>query len=174
MVEAVAITSAEGLYDLLADDSIIPGLLGTVALGGTSSQGLMVASDSDAIEGISKATGVVAVIQRDPQASSAPFLNGDAMIERLFLIRLLQFPASSISLRAVTERILMLLPGTNAVPLGGPSAIAGAGQMVLHLPPNPVAMVEPKAVVPDPPPEPDPEPDPTPDPPPEPDPVPPP
>ena len=70
---------------------------------------------------------------------SKRLLTAQVVIDRLFSIRLIQFPGATRNLRAATERLMNLFPGSTAIPLAGPDLLSGDGQAVVRLPSNPVA-----------------------------------
>lgn len=135
----VEIDSAEGIYDVLASDSTFTGLIGSLDFEDGPQLALLVALASKPLEGIDGASGLLAVIEKDPQVTSTRLLTPQVIVDRLFTIRLIQFPSATRNLRAATERLIHIFPGSTSVHLGGPDLLAGEGQSVVRLPSNPVA-----------------------------------
>ncbi len=135
----VEIDSAEIIYDVLAFDSAFSALIGSLEFEDGNQDALLVALASKPLEGIDGASGLLVVIDKDPQVTSKRLLTTQVVIDRMFTIRLIQFPSVSRNLRAATERLLHIFPGATAIPLAGPDLLSGDGQSVIKLPSNPVA-----------------------------------
>ena len=137
----VQIDSAETIYDVLASDPEFSSLVGSLEFEDGNRFALLVALASKPLEGIDGASGLLVVIEKDPQITSKRLLTAQVVIDRTFTVRLIQFPSASRSLRAATERLLHIFPGATAIPLAGPDLLSGDGQSVIRLPSNPVAHV---------------------------------
>ena len=135
----VPIDSAEIIYDVLASDATFSALIGSLEFEDGNQDALLVALASKPLEGIDGASGLLVVIEKDPQVTSKRFLTSEVLIDRMFTIRLIQFPSDSRNLRAATERLIQIFPGATAIPLAGPDLLSGDGQSVVRLPVNPVA-----------------------------------
>ena len=135
----VQIDSAETIYDVLASDSTFSALVGSLEFEDGNQDALLVALASKPLEGIDGASGLLVVIEKDPQVTSKRFLTAEVLIDRMFTIRLIQFPSDTRNLRAATERLIEIFPGATAIPLAGPDLLSGDGQSVVRLPSNPVA-----------------------------------
>ena len=135
----VQIDTAEDIYDVLAADQTFSGLIGSLAFEEGQQAALLVAVASEPLEGLDGASGLLVVIEKDPQVTSKRLLTAQVVIDRLFSIRLIQFPGATRNLRAATERLMNLFPGSTAIPLAGPDLLSGDGQAVVRLPSNPVA-----------------------------------
>ena len=135
----VQIDSAETVYDVLAADPEFSSLVGSLDFEDGSQIALLVALASKPLEGIDGASGLLIVIERDPQVTSKRLLTAQVVIDRIFTLRLIQFPSATRNLRAATERLLHIFPGATAIPLAGPDLLSGEGQSVIRLPSNPVA-----------------------------------
>ncbi|MAH29335.1 MAG: hypothetical protein CL959_01465 [Euryarchaeota archaeon] len=135
----VQIDTAEDIYDVLAADQTFSGLIGSLAFEEGQQTALLVAVASSPLEGLDGASGLLVVIEKDPQVTSKRLLTTQVVVDRLFSIRLIQFPGAPRNLRAATERLMNLFPGSTAIPLAGPDLLAGDGQSVVRLPSNPVA-----------------------------------
>lgn len=135
----VEIDSAETIYDVLASDPTFSGLVGSLDFEDGAQPALLVALASKPLEGIDGASGLLVVIEKDPQVTSRRLLTAQVVVDQLFSLRLIQFPSATRNLRAATERLMHIFPGSSAVPLGGPDLLSGEGQSVIKLPTNPVA-----------------------------------
>jgi len=137
----IEINSSEQIFDVLSADSAFSSLIGELEFPDGNQTALLVAVASDPLEGIDGASGLLVVIEKDPAFTSTRLLTDQVVVDRMFSIRLVQFPSDSRNLRAASERLLQLFPGTNVVPIAGPNLIAGEGQAIAKLPSNPVAHV---------------------------------
>ena len=135
----VQIDTAEDIYDVLATDPTFSGLIGSLAFEDGPATALLVAVASKPLDGLDGASGLLVVIEKDPQVISTRLLTAQVVVDRLFSIRLIQFPGASRNLRAATERLMDIFPGSTAIPLAGPDLLSGDGQSVVRLPSNPVA-----------------------------------
>ena len=135
----VEIGTAEDIYDVLESDATFSSLIGQVEFSDGPQSALIVATASDPLEGTDGASGLLVVIEKDPQITSQRLLTAHVVIDRMFSIRLIQFSGASRNLRAAAERLIEIFPGASAIPLAGPDLLAGTGQMVVRLPSNPVA-----------------------------------
>ena len=138
----VEIDSAETIYDVLASDPTFSGLIGSLDFEDGRQPALVVALASKPLEGIDGASGLLAVIDKDPQVNSRRLLTPQVVIDRMFTLRLIQFPGETRNLRAATERLINIFPGSTAIPLAGPDLLSGEGQSVIKLPRNPVAQTQ--------------------------------
>lgn len=135
----VEIDSAETIYDVLASDPTFSALIGSLEFEDGNQSALLVALASKPLEGIDGASGLLVVIDKDPQVISKRLLTAQVVIDQMFTLRLIQFPSATRNLRAATERLLHIFPGATAIPLAGPDILSGDGQSVIKLPSNPVA-----------------------------------
>ena len=135
----VEIDSAETIYDVLASDPEFSSQVGTLEFEDGNQIALLVALASKPLEGIDGASGLLVVIEKDPQVTSKRYLTAQTTVDQMFTIRLIQFPSATRNLRAATERLLHIFPGATAIPLAGPDLLSGEGQSVVRLPSNPVA-----------------------------------
>lgn len=135
----VQIASAEDIFDVLDNDSEFSSYVGELQFTDGPAQALLVAVAASPLQGTDGASGLLVVIEKDPQVTSTRLLTNQVVIDRMFSIRLIQFPGASRTMRAATERLMQIFPGSSAVPLGAPDAISGEGQSVVKLPKNPVA-----------------------------------
>lgn len=136
----VEIENAESIYDVLSTDPAFSGLVGSFSFDSGPSEALLVATASTPLEGLDSASGLVAVVEKDPTFTSTRLLTSQVVVDRMFTIRLLQFPTSAPrNMRAAIERLLEIFPGGSAIPLAGPDLLAADGQAVFKLPSNPVA-----------------------------------
>ena len=126
----VQIDSAETVYDVLVSDPEFSSLVGSLEFEDGNQDALLVALTSKPLEGIDGASGLLVVIEKDPQVISKRLLTAQVVI---------QFPSATRNLRAATERLLHIFPGATAIPLAGPDLLSGDGQSVVRLPSNPVA-----------------------------------
>lgn len=133
-------TTAEDVYDLITSEASLVDAIGTLKIDGAPVLALSVVGDGDPIEGVKGATGVAVAILRNPDGGSTPLSSGGALIERRFVVRLIQFGGSLLRLQEVCEGLLRLFPGSQVSYLGAPSIVAGRGQAVVRLPPNPYAL----------------------------------
>ena len=137
----VEIGSAEDIYDVLDNDVEFSSYIGQLQFSEGLQKALVVAIAASPLQGTDGASGLLVVIERDPQVISKRLLTAQVVIDRMFTLRLIQFPGDSRNIRAATERLMQIFPGSTAIPLGAPDAISGEGQSVVKLPRNPVAHV---------------------------------
>lgn len=141
----VQIETAETIHDVLEADAEFSALIGTFHFDEadpSDSVAAMLVSVSEApIDGLDTANGLVVVIEKDPIYKSQRLLTAQVVVDRMFTIRLLQFDGAPRTLRAAIERLLVIFPGSSAIPIATPDEIAGDGQAVVKLPTNPVAHI---------------------------------
>lgn len=135
----VEIESAEDIFDVLSTDNEFSSYVGQLQFTEGPAQALVVAIAASPLQGTDGASGLLVVIEKDPQVISKRLLTTQVVIDRMFTLRLIQFPGDSRTIRAATERLMHIFPGSTAIPLGAPDAISGEGQSVVKLPRNPVA-----------------------------------
>ena len=135
----VEIDSAETIYDVLASDPEFSSLVGSLELEDGNQPALLVALASKPLDGIDGASGLLVVIEKDPQVTSRRLLTAQVVIDQMFTLRLIQFPSDTRNLRSATVRLMHIFPGSAAIPLAGPDLLSGEGQSVVKLPSQPVA-----------------------------------
>lgn len=135
------ITNAEGIFDVLAADATFSALVGEVDFGGTTAEALIVTEGAGLIDNLESIAGVLVTIEKDPQVTSTRYLTAQHRIDRVFTLRLVQFPAATRNLQDAITRLMEIFPGATAIPVGGPDLLAGEGQAIVRLPSNPVAHI---------------------------------
>ena len=135
----VEIKSAEDIYDVLAADTAYQGFVGEIEFVDGTVDGLLVAVGDNPLEDMTSSTGLITIIEKDPEYSTRRFVTADVHIDRIFTIRLIQFAGNTRDLVPAIERLLTIFPGAAAANIGAPDQIAGEGQAVVRLPRNPVA-----------------------------------
>lgn len=133
------ITNAEGIFDALAADATFSALVGEVDFGDTTAEALIVTEGSGLIDNLQSISGLLVTIERDPQVTSTRYLTAQHRVDRIFTLRLVQFPGTSRNLQGAINRLMEIFPGSTAIPVGGPDLLAGEGQAIVRLPSNPVA-----------------------------------
>jgi hypothetical protein len=117
-------TTAQELYDLLAGDAVVTAGLGTYTpRGGAAIPAIAVVRRNESLpEGVAVA-GLEVVILANPDYAIQAMLTGEQALNPQFRLYVSEWsPASGLlALQALTQRIIALLPGCRAVPIGGGS-----------------------------------------------------
>jgi len=115
-------TTAQELYDLLAADAVVSAALGTYTpRSGTTIPAIAVVRRNEALpEGVAVA-GLEVVILANPDYSTEAFATGETALNPQFRLYVSEWsPAGDFTaLQLLTQRIISLLPGCRAVPIGG-------------------------------------------------------
>jgi hypothetical protein len=123
-------TTAQEIYDLLAADAVVSLALGTYTLrGGAPLPAIAVVRRNESLpEGVAVA-GLEVVIMANPDYATQALLTGETAINPQFRLYISEWsPASGLlALQALTQRIIALLPGCRAVPIGGDPPGRGIG-----------------------------------------------
>jgi hypothetical protein len=123
-------TTAQELYDLLVGDAVVAAGLGTYTpRGGTTIPAIAVVRRNEALpEGVAVA-GLEVVILNNPDYSPNALLTGETSLNPQFRLYISEWsPASGmLALQGLTQRIIALLPGCRAVPIGGDAPGQGLG-----------------------------------------------
>jgi hypothetical protein len=123
-------TTAQELYDLLAGDAVVAPALGTYTPRGQSPVPAIavVRRNEQLPEGVAVA-GLEVVILNNPDFSPEAMLTGETKLNPQFRLYISEWsPASGmLALQALTQRIISLLPGCRAVPIGGDAPGQGLG-----------------------------------------------
>jgi hypothetical protein len=125
------------IFDLLAADTTLTGLLGTHKLRtGASRLALAHLWETETIEQTTQRFGVEIVVKRGPMATAAaPSHDGGGAQNPSFRLVVTQFaPASrtgAYNLEAVLDRLQQLLPGASSNNVTVPGLTTGLGQFVL-------------------------------------------
>lgn len=123
-------TTAQGIYDLLAADAVVALALGTYTpRGGTSLPAIAVVRRNESLPEGMTVTGLEVVIMANPDYSTQALLTGETALNPQFRLYISEWsPASGLlALQALTQRIIALLPGCRAVPIGGDPQGQGLG-----------------------------------------------
>jgi hypothetical protein len=123
-------TTAQGIYDLLAGDAVVSTALGTYTpRGGAAIPAIAVVRRNESLpEGVAVA-GLEVVILANPDYAPQAMLTGEQALNPQFRLYISEWsPASGmLALQALTQRIIALLPGCRAVPIGGDAPGQGIG-----------------------------------------------
>ena len=123
-------TTAQELYDLLTADAVVAAALGTYTpRSGTAIPAIAVVRRNESLpEGVSVA-GLEVVIMANPDYNTETYVTGETGLNPQFRLYVSEWsPASGMTaLQALTQRIIALLPGCRAVPIGGDPAGEGLG-----------------------------------------------
>jgi hypothetical protein len=123
-------TTAQELYDLLAGDAVVAQALGTYTpRGGTAIPAIALVRRNESLpEGVAVA-GLEVVILANPEYAPQAMLTGEQALNPQFRLYISEWsPASGLlALQALTQRIIALLPGCRAVPIGGDPPGQGLG-----------------------------------------------
>jgi len=123
-------TTAQELYDLLVGDAVVAAGLGTYTpRGGSAIPAIAVVRRNESLpEGV-VVTGLEVVILNNPDYSTEAMLTGEQALNPQFRLYISEWsPASGmLALQALTQRIIALLPGCRAVPIGGDAPGQGLG-----------------------------------------------
>ena len=123
-------TTAQAVYDLLAGDAAVASALGVyLPRGGTPIPAIAVVRRNEQLpEGVAVA-GLEVVILANPDYGTEAFLTGETGLNPQFRLYVSEWlPSADLSaLQALTGRIVSLLPGCRAVPIGGDAPGQGLG-----------------------------------------------
>jgi len=122
--------TAQELYDLLAGDAMVSAALGTYTpRGGSAIPAIAVVRRNESLpEGLVVA-GLEVVILANPDYVTVAMLTGEQALNPQFRLYISEWSPSSgfLALQALTQRIISLLPGCRAVPIGGDPPGRGVG-----------------------------------------------
>ena len=135
------ISRAEDIFDVLVADTTFSALVGEVDFGDATETALIVTEGAGLLDNLEAITGLLVTIEKDPQVTSTRYLTAQHRIDRIFTLRLVQFPGTARNLRDAIDRLMEIFPGATAIPVGGPDLLAGQGQSIVRLPSNPVAHI---------------------------------
>jgi len=123
-------TTAQELYDLLVGDAVVSAALGAYTpRDGDAIPAIAVVKRNEALpEGVTVA-GLEVVIMANPDYATQAMLTGETGLNPQFRVYISEWsPASGLlALQALTQRIIALLPGCRAVPIGGDHPGRGIG-----------------------------------------------
>jgi hypothetical protein len=123
-------TTAQELYDLLVADAVVTAALGTYRpSGGTAIPAIAVVRRNESLpEGVAVA-GLEVVIMNNPDYSTQALLTGEQALNPQFRLYVSEWsPGGDLqALQRLTQRIISLLPGCRAVPIGGDPPGQGIG-----------------------------------------------
>ena len=123
-------TTAQELYDLLAADAVVSAALGTYTpRSGTTIPAIAVVRRNEALpEGVAVA-GLEVVIMANPDYATEAFATGETALNPQFRLYVSEWSPSGdfTALQLLTQRIIALLPGCRAVPIGGDPPGRGIG-----------------------------------------------
>lgn len=115
-------TTAQGLYDLLAGDAVVAQALGTYTpRGGAAIPAIAVVRRNESLpEGVAVA-GLEVVILNNPDYGTEAYLTGETGHNPQFRLYVSEWSPSAdlTALQALAKRIISLLPGCRAMPIGG-------------------------------------------------------
>jgi hypothetical protein len=125
-------TTAQELYDLLAADAVVAPALGSYTpRGGAAIPAIAVVRRNEKLpEGV-VVVGLEVVIMANPDYSTEAFATGETALNPQFRLYVSEWsPAGGMTaLQALAQRIIALLPGCRAVPIGGDPAGEGLGML---------------------------------------------
>jgi hypothetical protein len=125
-------TTAQDIYDLLATDAVVAPALGSYTpRNGTAIPAIAVVRRNEALpEGVAVA-GLEVVIMANPDYATEAFATGETALNPQFRLYVSEWsPAGGMTaLQALAQRIIALLPGCRAVPIGGDPAGEGLGML---------------------------------------------
>ena len=130
-------TTSLGIYDLLAADATITGLLGTHKVqSGATRAALAHLWDTETIEPTTQQFGVEIVVKRGPMGTAmVPAHDGGGAQNPTFRLVVTQFEPSprtgTYHVEAVLNRLQQLLPGANASNVTVPDLTTGLSQFVV-------------------------------------------
>ena len=123
-------TTAQELYDLLVGDAVVTAALGSyLPSGGTAIPAIAVVRRNESLpEGVAVA-GLEVVILNNPDYSPDALLTGETGLNPQFRLYISEWsPAGGMTaLLTLTQRIIALLPGCRAMPIGGDPPGQGIG-----------------------------------------------
>ncbi len=135
------IERSEDIYEVLEADPAFMAMLGTLQFQEGPQVGLLVAvADNPLLDTVS-ASGLIVIIEKFAETRSKRFVTPSALINKIFTMRVIEFPGTTQDLRDAVEHILLKFPGAIAIPLGAPDQIGSTGQSVIKLPQYPVAVL---------------------------------
>ena len=122
--------TAQGIYDLLAGDAAVTAAIGTYTpRGGTPIPAIAVVRRNEQLpEGVAVA-GLEVVIMANPDYGTEAYMTGETGLNPQFRLYVSEWlPSADLSaLQVLTQRIVSLLPGCRAVPIGGDAPGQGLG-----------------------------------------------
>lgn len=123
-------TTTQELYDLLVADAVVAPALGAYTpRDGDAIPAIAVVKRNEALpEGVTVA-GLEVVIMANPDYATQAMLTGETGLNPQFRVYISEWsPASGLlALQVLTQRIIALLPGCRAVPIGGDPPGRGIG-----------------------------------------------
>ena len=123
-------TTAQELYDLLQADAVVAAALGTYTpRGGTAIPAMAVLRRNEQIPEGTVVQGLEVVILANPEFNVQAFMTGEQGLNPQFRLYISEWSPSSglMALQALTQRVIALLPGCRAVPIGGDPPGQGIG-----------------------------------------------
>ena len=123
-------TTAQGIYDLLAGDAVISAALGTYTPRGQSPvPAIAVVRRNEQLPEGTAVAGLEVVILANPEYGTEPYMTGETGLNPQFRLYVSEWsPSTDLSaLQSLTQRIISLLPGCRAVPIGGDAPGQGLG-----------------------------------------------
>lgn len=125
-------TTAQGIHDLLAADAVVAPALGTYTpRGGAAIPAIAVVRRNEKLpEGLVVA-GLEVVIMANPDYTTETYATGETGLNPQFRLYVSEWSPSSdmTALQVLAQRIISLLPGCRAVPIGGDPAGEGLGML---------------------------------------------
>jgi hypothetical protein len=122
--------TAQELYDLLVGDAVVSAALGTYTpRGGAAIPAIAVVRRNESLpEGLTVA-GLEVVILNNPDYATVAMLTGEQALNPQFRLYISEWSPGSglLDLQALTQRIISLLPGCRAVPIGADPPGRGIG-----------------------------------------------
>ena len=123
-------TTAQGIYDLLAADAVVAPALGTYTPRGQSQvPAIAVVRRNESLPEGTVVAGLEVVIMANPDYATQALLTGETGLNPQFRLYVSEWSPSTdmTALQALTQRIMALLPGCRAVPIGGDPPGEGLG-----------------------------------------------
>lgn len=124
-----------GVYDLLAGDATLSGLLGTYTTAqGTTMPAIATLWPGEALPGGTVARGVEVVVARGTTGTSEPDLTDGGTLSRVIRLYATQWSpvTGGQNLEAAVARIGQLLPGATWQPVDLPDGLTGLGQYAIR------------------------------------------
>lgn len=124
-----------GVYDLLAADATLLGLLGTYTTKqGTTMPAIAVLWPGESLPTGTTMTGVEVAISRGTTGTPEPHLTGGETMSRVIRLYVTQWTVTSggQNLEAAMVRIAQLLPGATWQPVEAPNGLTGLGQYAVR------------------------------------------
>lgn len=123
-------TTAQGIYDLLAADAVVAPALGTYTpRGGAAIPAIAVLRRNEALPEGTAVAGLEVVILANPDYATETYVTGETGLNPQFRLYVSEWsPSGSLTaLQALAQRIISLLPGSRAMPIGGDPPGEGLG-----------------------------------------------